>query len=87
MQLSEQQVMDLFRELGEIKARIDAGPAECRVHSEQIKNIVERVEKAEEKLDRVQTVIGKKELIVAAFGALGFGIAWAFKAMVAMLKG
>lgn len=87
MQLSEQQVIDLFTKLGEINAKLDAGPVDCPVHAERIATLVMRMEKAEAKLSAVQTVIGKKELIVGAFGALGFGAMWALKALVAWAGG
>lgn len=87
MQLSEQQVIDLFTKLGEINAKLDAGPIDCPVHAERIATLMNRMEKAESKLSAVQTVIGKKEVIVAAFGALGFGMMWALKALAAWVGG
>ena len=86
MELTDQQVIDLFTELGEIKAQLAAGPTQCAVHSEQIRALTKAVEAHDAKLAAVQTVIGKKELIVAAFGALGFGIAWALKALIGLSK-
>lgn len=87
MELSDQQVMDLFRELGEIKARIGDGPLKCPVHEVEIVDLKKDVREIKEKLGAVQTVIGKKELIVAAFGALGFGMTWALKALAAWVVG
>lgn len=87
MELSDQQVMDLFRELGEIKARIGDGPLKCPVHEVEIVDLKKDVREIKEKLGAVQTVIGKKELIVAAFGALGFGMMWALKALAAWVGG
>lgn len=76
MELSDQQVMDLFRELGDIKARLGDGPLKCPVHEVEIVDLKKDVREIKDKLGAVQTVIGKKELIVACFGALGFGFAW-----------
>jgi hypothetical protein len=87
VQLSEQQVIDLFTKIGEINTKLDAGPINCPVHAERIAVLMARMEKAEGKLSAVQTVIGKKELIVVAFGALGFGMLWALKVLAAWVGG
>lgn len=70
-------------DVGELKER---GIPSCAVHYLEVQQASKRLDVVEGKLATVQTVIGKKELIVACFGALGFGIAWAFKALIALAK-
>lgn len=93
MELTNDQVISLFTRLGGIEARLGGiedkletpGPS-CAVHTTQIQALSDDMKEVKDKLSRVQTVIGKKELIVAAFGAIGFGIAWALKAMLGLGK-
>lgn len=94
MEFNEQDIKDILAGLADIKERLvrmetiqgQPSPA-CALHSERIEALGRRMDKAEEKLSHVQTVIGKKELIVAAFGAIGVGLGFAIKAVVAMAKG
>ena len=75
MELSEQQVIDLFRELGEINARLDAlnePGAVCAVHTSQIESFSKRIESLE-----VQQ--GKQNLIAVSLGAIGAAIVLALK--------
>lgn len=83
MELSDQQVIELFSRLARIEAQLGTAPASCAVHSEQIRELGARVDDIELQVGKVETVIGRKELIVAAFGALGVGVGFAIKYLLA----
>lgn len=79
MELTDQQVIDLFGRLGRIEAKLEATPANCPVHAEQIRAIDGRLSEVEHQIGKVETVIGKKELLVALFGAIGIGLGFFVK--------
>jgi hypothetical protein len=101
MELSKHDAIEIFSALARIEARqeafekrLDTPGALCAVHIEQIREMKDDIGDVKKeivivygKLSAVQTVIGKKEIIVAAFGAFGFGMMWAFKALVAWAGG
>ena len=75
MELSEQQVIDLFRELGEINAKIaelSKPGAICAVHTSKIESFDERIASLE-------TQQGKQNLIAVTLGAIGAGLILALK--------
>jgi prefoldin subunit 5 len=75
VELSEQQVIDLFRELGEINARLDAlaePGAVCAVHTSKIESFGDR-------LNSLETQQGKQNLIAVTLGAIGAGLILALK--------
>jgi len=87
MQLTDQQVIELFSRLASIEQQLKAGPAACQLHREQIKALGERVDGIEDQLGKVETVIGKKELLVALFGAIGIGFGFMVKYLWVRLNG
>ena len=78
MEMSESKIIEIFERLGGIDAKLDAlakPGAICAVHTEQLTGVDRRLADVERRVVAVQTVVGKKELVVACFGALGFGFA------------
>jgi hypothetical protein len=78
VELSEQQVIDLFRELGAINARLDAlnePGAICAVHTSKIESFGDR-------LDSLETQQGKQNLIAVTLGAIGAGLILALKYLI-----
>lgn len=75
MELSEQQVIDLFRELGEINAKIvelSKPGAVCAVHTSKIEGF-------EDRIASLETQQGKQNLIAVTLGAIGAGLILALK--------
>jgi hypothetical protein len=74
VQLSDQQVIDIFERLGGIEAKLDAlarPGAVCQVHSSRLDDIVKRMDLQEKKIDDHGAVLGKHGLISATLGAIG----------------
>ena len=75
MELSNEQVIDLFDRLGRIEQQLEtfaaSGPT-CAVHSEQIKDVTRR-------LEIVEGQQGKQNLIAMTLGAIGAAIVLAVK--------
>lgn len=75
MELDNQQVIDLFTDLGEIKAKIaelSKPGATCAVHTSQI-------EAFEDRISSLETQQGKQNLIAVTLGAIGAGLILALK--------
>jgi len=79
MELTDQQVIDLFTRLGRIEEKLESGPINCPLHAEHIRVLGLRVDDLEEQVGKVETVIGRKELLVAMFGAIGIGFSFMVK--------
>ena len=86
MELTNEQVIELFGRLARIEAKLEQAPPACAIHTEQITGLVRRVDDIEDQLGKVETVIGKKELLVALFGAIGIGFGFFIKYLWARLS-
>jgi hypothetical protein len=75
MELSNEQVIDLFDRLGRIEQQLETigtSGQNCAVHSEQIKDMTRR-------LEIVEGQQGKQNLIAVTLGAIGAAIVLAVK--------
>jgi len=75
MELTNEQVIDLFERLGSIEAKIEGlghPGANCVAHGD-------RLDRIEKDLDLVKTQQGKQNLIAVTLGAIGAAIVLAIK--------
>lgn len=56
-----------------------SGLPSCALHYLEVQNVVDDVKELQLQMKGVHTVIGKKELLVASFSALGLGFAFFVK--------
>jgi hypothetical protein len=93
VELSNEQVVALFRELGGINAKVDAlskPGAVCSVHGARLDSIDERIDKVEEdhgkRIAVVEAQQTKQNLVAAAFGAIAGGVVLALKLLFSTSK-
>ncbi len=75
MELSNEQVIDLFERLGSIETKLEAlakPGAICALHTD-------RLDRIEKDMDLVKTQQGKQNLIAVTLGAIGAAIVLAIK--------
>lgn len=93
MELSNEQVVALFRELGGINAKLETlskPGAVCSVHGSRLDALDERIDKVEEdhgkRIAGVEAQQTKQNLVAAAFGAIAGAIVLALKLLFSTSK-